>query len=529
MSYWAAAPMPREQIVLIPITLDDRIPENHPVRLLDEILAGYDWSEWKAQYHGKRGQPPIPPRVLASLWFYALRLGIRSSRRLEYMATHNVDFLWLSAGHAPDHSTLSKFRMKFKKPLKDLFRYVALFALKAGYLSLVDVAMDGTRVRANNSRHQTWTTAALEKALAELTTKFEMRLAAADDADAREQELGGDVLAELPPDLADLQERRDKLAAIQAELKELEAARRKEGIDPQENPAQIPKHDPDSRILPNKEKGYAPNYTPLATTEGQGGYIVDADVIVGPCEHQDLLPSIERITESFGQKPKQALADGAFATGPNIVGMEQLGVDFFSPVSIPPQLDNPALRADPTQPVPEADWPKLPMDPQTKKLHKSCFTYDTQQDLFYCPLGHPLTYTETKSEIRRGEKSTWRVYQSASCAGCPLKGMCVSDRNRSGQRTVSRDPYTAERERQAAKMRTPEAQAAYNRRMWIAETPFGTIKQMFGLRQFLLRGLEKVKTEWLWTCTAFNLTKLMRDLEQSRAATAVGGASAVAN
>src|SRR5690348_10534269 len=105
MSYWAKAPMPREQILLFATTVDERIPDDAPVRLLAEILDGHDWTAWESQYHGKLGQPPIHPRIMAGLWLYGMRRGVRSSRKLEYMAGHNIDFIWLAEGHHPDHST----------------------------------------------------------------------------------------------------------------------------------------------------------------------------------------------------------------------------------------------------------------------------------------------------------------------------------------------------------------------------------------------------------------------------------------
>lgn len=529
MSYWAKAPMPREQLVLIATTLDDRIPDDHPVRLFAEILEGYDWSLWESQYHGRLGQPPIHPRVLAGLWLYGLRRGFRSSRKLEYMAGHNIDFLWLSQGHEPDFTTLSEFRSKFSVELKDLFRYVGRIAIAGGFLTLIDLGTDGTRVKANNSRFHTWTADRIAKALEELAAEFEKRLSESQQIDREETDLLGDSSPRrLPAELADLAERRQKLQAIQSQLHAADAARKKDGIDPAKNPAQIPKHDPDSRVLPNKEGGYAPNYTPLATTEGYGGYIVDADVIVGPNEHQELVPSLDRVAETFGEKPERALADGAFATGTNIQELDSRGIEFFSHLPLPPQKDNPATRPDPTQPVPEADWDRLPLNPQTKKLDKACFVYNAEQDLYYCPLAQPMPYEETKTELKQGETIGWRIYRCAACAMCPLAAKCIAKTN-TGGRTVRRDLYAADRERFAAKMQTPEAHSVYDERMRIAETPFGIIKHVRGLRQFLLRGLAKVKTEWLWTCTAFNLDKLARDLGRLRAAAAAGVATTPIN
>ena len=118
MSYFAQPTLGRDQLALIPTTLNDAIPEDHEVRLLDDILQTQDWSSWEVEYSLRRGQPPIPPRVLASVILYGLLRRIRSSRVLEYLTGHNVDFLWLTEGRTIDHTTLCKFRTRFKQPLR---------------------------------------------------------------------------------------------------------------------------------------------------------------------------------------------------------------------------------------------------------------------------------------------------------------------------------------------------------------------------------------------------------------------------
>ena len=512
MGYWAKAPQPRGQQILFSTTLDDVIPPDHPVRLIGELLDGFDWTSWESQYHGFRGKPPIHPRVVAGLWLYGLRRGVRSSRKLEYMSGHSVDFLWLAEGHSPDHSTLSSFRLKFGDQLKGLFRHVLRVAMAAGLLRLVDAATDGTRVKANNARFETWTAETITKVIDDMEKAFETKLAETRENDAREDSLLGEDSTEmLPPELADLKLRREKLAQIQRELKAMDDARRKEGKDPVKNPAQIPKNDPDSRILPNKEGGYAPNYTPICTAEGHGGFVLDADVIAGNGEQNELLPSLDRIEERLGEKPENSLADGAYPTGPNIEGVEARGIVFFSNLPTPDPATNPAIRPHPTQPVPAEKHDQLPINPQTKKLDKSCFTYIPETDTFRCPQGHAMEYEAKKSEMSNGQKVTWEIYRCDACDDCPLKSRCVASNNKGG-RTVSRDAHASQRDKFAAKMREDPAKKKYNQRMRIAETPFALIKHIIGLRQFLLRGLDKVKLEWLWTCTAINLDKLARGM-----------------
>lgn len=517
MGYWAKAPQPRGQRVLFATTLDDVIPPDHPVRLLSEMLDGFDWSSWEAQYHGHRGKPPIHPRVLASLWMYGLRRGVRSSRKLEYMARHNIDFMWLVEGHTPDHSTLSSFRLDFGDQLKGLFTQILRVAMAAGLIDLVDVGTDGTRVKANSNRFDTWTADKIAAAINELTTAFEQKLAEVHQNDCRERDLfGEDSIEKLPPELADIKSRKETLEKIQQDLKSLDESRRKEQrIDPKENPAQIPKHDPDARILPNKEGGYAPNYTPMCTAEGKNGFLVELDVISGNVEQAELLGIVDRIKQTLGETPENMLGDGVFATGPNIDGLEQRGVAFYSPIPTADPVQNPAVRSDPTTPVPAEQWDQLPISPQTKTLDKTCFIYDPETNVFYCPQGESLPFEQTTSETRRGQKLRWDVYRCHACEGCPLRSKCVAPTNKRG-RTVSRDSYTRQREKLAAKMQTDEARTKYDKRMHIAETPFALIKHVLGLRQFLLRGLNKVKREWLWIGTAINLDKLVRGMARLR-------------
>ena len=160
---WAEAPIDRHQVLMFHPSLDGMIPDGHEVRLLDETLRRLDWSEWEAEYQRLRGQPPIHPRILAGLWIYGLARKIKTSRPLEYACIHNIDFIWLAEGRQPDHTTLAKFFTKFKTQLKSLFKQIVKIAMTIGAVRLGEVAFDGTRVKAHNSRHNTLTAASIQK------------------------------------------------------------------------------------------------------------------------------------------------------------------------------------------------------------------------------------------------------------------------------------------------------------------------------------------------------------------------------
>ena len=141
--------------------------------------------------------------------------------------------------------------------------------------------------------------------------------------------------------------------------------------------------------------------------------------------------------------------------------------------------------------------------------------YDEAEDLYWCPISRVLKYREKKKAHRANGEVTYNVYQCESCEDCPLAEVCLS--NPPNPRTVSRDIHEASRQKVAERMATEEGKQRYNMRSWIAETPFAYLKGVLGIRQFLLRGLQNVRTEWQWVCSGFNLGKLVRLIAGMRA------------
>lgn len=520
MDYWAEAPMSRTQIALFAPTLDAMISEDDPIRLFDEVLTGVDWSAWECEYDGTRGQPPIHPRHIAGAILYGLCRGIRSSRKLEEACCYRLDFMWAVEGRQIDHTTFAKFRTKFAGPLKDLFKQVCRIAMTLGLIRLGEVAFDGTRVKSNNSRYATRTAKTQEEKLAALDELFEEMMAEMEATESSEtqQPLDGedDSPTRLPERLASLEQRRQQVRDALAQAKAADEARRKKGVNPEKNPAQIPTTDPNSRVMPNKEGGYAPNYTPTATTDSHCGFIVDVEVTSDVNESREAIRTVDRIEETLGAKPEKFLTDGGNNEGRVMQEMEDRGIEFYAPAeSHKPQEGNPARREDPTKPIPETEWEKLPRN-RSKQLAKSCFVYDEEGDQYYCPQGHTMPFEKTKPEQRSGIRITKRVYRCAACDGCPLAELCLSPKTKHG-RTITRDDFEEVRERTAERMAGDSGREIFNQRPRIAETPFGIIKSIIGIRQFLLRGLPKVRTEWRWAATAFNVGKLVREVGRMRA------------
>lgn len=508
--------MPREQMLLIPATLEETIPAEHPVRMVDELLSRMDWSEWESRYHGSIGQPPIHPSVLCKTLLFAMIRRIRSSRQIEYALKHSIDFMWLSSGRQIDHVTLCEFRRQHSDALRGIFRQLVKLAIDLGMANLSELCIDGTRVLANANKYKTWTAARLEKALAQLDRQLADALSDLEDADrVNEDLLPGDYSADkLPAELADIEARREKLEQHLETVRAMDAGRAKYGTDATKNPAQLPKTDPDSRILPNKEGGYAPNYTPMATVDSEGGFIVSADVMIGNVEHHQFATIVDSVRASYDADIERVLVDSAYTTGENLTAAEQRSVELVGPLAEVKCEDNPAERDDPTQPVAEAELDKLPINPTSKRFDKSAFVYDEAHDCYYCPAGKPLEHCSTEHVDRGDKKVQRRVYRSQHCAGCPLASRCRKNPDAKKGREVAHDMHEAARRRHRRRMRTAEAQVAYARRQHPGETPFAVMKAAFDMRRFLLRGIEGVGQEWLWASTAFNLKKLLGQWDQ---------------
>ena len=518
MTRWAEAREQRGQLVLFAERLDDALPAEHAVRLLDEVLQRIDWSAWEAKYHDRLGQPAIHPRVLASVLLYGLLTRIRSSRGLEEALLVRLDFRWLVEGRSIDHTTLSEFRRKHPRELKQLFVQVVQVARDMGVASLTRLGFDGTRIRANNRRSGTRTPAELRAERDELAAKFDEHTRQADAEDARDEELFETGSAhELPPELRDKERRKKKLDATLQNLQRQEEQEEKA-------PKRVPKTDLDARVMPNKDGGYAPNYTPVATVDIESGLIVGEDVLSAINEDHQLIPQIEQVQRDFGVKPQAMLTDGLNGTAANLAACAEREIEIYSPCAVSDPAQNPALRDDPTQPVAEADWERLPTNnvrvegKLQQQLDRSAFVYDEQRDCYWCPLGKPLQYVTTMKEKkgRSGPRIRHRYKADAAvCASCPLAARCLQKQGTARQ--VHREQHEEHRERHAKKMATKEAQEIYSLRRHPGERPFATIKQQFGFRQFLLRGLERVQTEWRWATTAFNLHRLMSLVTHSRA------------
>jgi hypothetical protein len=200
------------------------------------------------------------------------------------------------------------------------------------------------------------------------------------------------------------------------------------------------------------------------------------------------------------------LADTSHGAGPTLEALAAAGVDALIPVEGQATASS-VVREDGSRPVPESAWATLPRTGPTKKLDRAAFLYDKARDGYWCPAGRFMTFSHSSTQERDGGEARYRTYRSADCTGCALAGSCLS---KSGaRRSVSRDQHEARREAMRARLASEAGRAAYRRRAPLAEGAMAGLKAGLGIRQFLLRGLAGVRTEWQWVCVAYNLKKLI--------------------
>ncbi len=498
----------RHQMVLYPQYLDEMLPADAPIRIFARILDELDWSAWEAAYVGV-GQPPIHPHYLAGAILYGLMHRVRSSRELEMAACKHLDFIWFLEGFTPDHSTFAKFRVRHAKAIDELKRQIAQLLLGEREKPLLELLIDGTRLRADSDRHGARTAGTIEKIIRELDRRMEeMRR---NDAQALPET---EFLAGMEPD-GDVAEQLEKASQEIARLetkrkqlqKALDAARRRDAKSQEHNgknakPVRVPVSDPDSQITPNKEGGYAPNYTPVAAIDAQTGAILYDDVLAGSDEASAVCPAVEAVEALTGEKPCAIAADGNFAAGQVLEALEAQGIEAYMPTRSASGADNPAQRPEPALPVAQEAVERLPK--QGGQFARTAFVYDEQADSYHCPMGHEMAASKHGTDK---DGVSYATYQCEACPGCPLAGQCI--KGKATHRTITRDEHEPLREAADERMKTEEGRAIYKKRAPGIEGLFGVIKSCMGIRRFARRGLEKVRCDWSWICTAYTLKKLL--------------------
>jgi transposase len=346
-----------DQPLLLPPSVRDFVGEDHLARfVLALVLEHLDLGEIEASYGSERGQPPFDPAMMTGLLLYGYCNGVYSSRRIAKAARERVDFISIVGLDPPDFRTVSDFRKRHLKALAGLFAQVLKLCEQAGLAKLGHVALDGTKIKANASKHKAMSYARMGKRAAELEAEAARWLSAAETADAEEDKAFGcdKSGAELPDWVADKQKRAAKIRAAKAELEaeakaaaaakaraqeKAEERRRAEGRKKPGKPAAPPSDEPDpkaqknftdreSRIMKTKD-GFIQGYNAQAAVDATAQVIVAHGLDAKQSDQHQLTPIADAIEANLGRKPAQLSADAGYCSEANLAALEQRGVDAY--------------------------------------------------------------------------------------------------------------------------------------------------------------------------------------------------------
>lgn len=438
-----------EQEYLLPPSPHDWLPGDHLAYFVLDLVKELDLSAIETVYQAKdpRGTQPYDPRLLTTLWLYALCVGIYSSRRIERATHDDVAFRMLAAEAHPDHTRLSEFRRVHHAALAGLFCQVLRLCARTGLVKLGTVALDGTKLSANASLHKAMSHERLVQREAELARQVAALLARAESTDQAEDERLGvgvkevDVPAELARRETRLARIREARAALEAEAQAAwEAEQAATESDPGDEPpasqpaAELPSHrvphdadgrpkptaqrnftDPDSRVM-KRGKAFVQGYNGQLAVCGEHQIIVAQALTNQPPDVQHLPAVLARIEASLGQRPQQALADNGYWSAANAAWLAGQGIDGYLATGREQHGDSP--RAE-------------------------------------------VVGSGAKAEMR-------------------------------------------------AKLASAAGRAVYARRKAMVEPVFGQLKEARGFRRLQRRGLEQAQSEWALLCTAHNVLKLWR-------------------
>jgi transposase len=441
-------PTNRDQQLLFPPSIQDWLPEEHLARFVVDIVSQLNLRPLAETYEGK-GLSAYHPEILLSLLFYGYATGVFSSRKIEQATYDSVAFRFISANTHPDHDTIATFRKRFLKQLKPLFVQILMLAREMGLLKVGKISLDGTKIKANASKHHALSWEHACKIEQQLRAEVEELIRLGEEADSEKLPDGMDI----PQELCRRQDRLQAIAEAKAKIEERAAQRyaqeqkeheakiaarqakadktgkKPRGRDPKP-PTPGPKKndqvnltDEESRIMPSSDKGFVQAYNGQAAVDVDTMCIVESHISQATNDKQEItttLASLNELPEKLG-KVDTILADAGYYSDTNVASCKQSGIEPF----IPPNRDK-------------------HNQPLTGRF------------------SHPEPLPEDAEPI----------------------------------------------DKMRYKLKTVEGRKVYAQRKSTVEPVFGIIKHVLGFRQFFLRGLTAVSGEWTLVSIAWNIKRM---------------------
>jgi transposase len=429
------------------------------------VELGFKYAECKGT-----GNRPFDPRTLLNLYLYGYLHRVRSSRRLQAETTRNIEVMWLLDGLTPDDKTICNFRKDNAKQLREVFREFNRMCRNLGLFGGEVAATDGTKIRADNSRKNNHNKTTVERELSRLDKKISEYMNALDREDREE---GGETL-----NPAQIKEALKKLKSRQEEYEG-----HKTRLDNGES--EVSTVDPDARLMRQGGDG-----RPLdvccnvqAIVDEKSHLIADFEVIDRSDDKGNLEALSDAAMETMGVSSLTNLADKGYYDGADIEKCEQMGVTCL--------VAKPKARGAKTN----------------EGYSRDKFVYNKECDCYACPCGNTFKFMRSQ---KHSDGKEYRVYANYNaCANCPVRSKCT----KSKRRQILRSPHQDTMDEVDA--RTRANWELYRKRQEIVEHPFGTIKAVWGYRQFLCRTKPKVTAEMALACLAYNFRRVINIFKEN--------------
>lgn len=453
----------RNQITLLPPSVDEYVTLDAPVRAYDAFVEALDFKELGIDIDPDRvGNPSYDPKAMLKLLVYGYSYGVRSSRKLEREVNYNLSFIWLMGALKPDFKTIAEFRRNNKKALKEVLKQCARLCVRLDLIAGNTLFVDGTKIRANASIKNTWDKKKCERALKKIDKRIDEILSECESAD--EAERGQSSLVAMNEELKDKKKLKKKVESI---LSELEKSGEKSVNTVDRECTRV-----------NSLQGSHAGYNGQIVTDEKKGLIVNSDVVNENNDLNQFAVQIEKANETLEKKCDAASADSGYATTDELKKVADQDIK----VVVPSQ--------------------RQAANREVKEFDRRNFKYDRENDCYVCPAGEVLHF--------RGEnkKKRYRNYQApgASCRSCQFFGRCTKSKN--GRKVVRLNNEDTRLLLEAEYLK-PDSQEIYKLRKEKVELPFGHMKRNLSVSGFLLRGLEGVKAEMSLLSTCFNMARMI--------------------
>ncbi len=452
----------RSQILLLPETVEDYGGPDNPVRFVDAFVDGLDLEAagFRRVQPKATGRPGYDPGDLLKLYIYGYLNRIRSSRRLEVETHRNLEVIWLLRRLRPDFKTIADFRRDNRRAFRQVFRSFVSLCRELGLYGRELLAVDGTRIKAVNSRKRNFTRAGLDHRLKKTDERLERYLKEMDEADAQDSGGSAKSTTDLAAKIESLRKRR---AALQAHKKALE----------QSGESQLSLTDPDARAMEARTR-VAVGYNAQIAVDTKHNLIAEQQVHSKVSDLGLLTETASVARGNLKAERMAVVADKGYFKIEDIEACEAEGVTPY----VPKPNRSPARSAG--------------------RFPKSAFHYDKETDTYICPNGQRLSPTYA-TKVRNTPLTCYANFQA--CRECGIRERCT----KSYYRGIVRYVNEAVLERMAERLaRRPEI---LKRRGESVEHPFGSIKQWMGQGAFLMRRLENVRGEFSLTALAYNMRR----------------------